>query len=164
MLAGLWASRDVGQQAPDAAVTLPGAPAAAQATAIVPEAVTPEAPDAEPRPKRDARPAASRTRARSVSIAPEPVLEEEQRAEDVPEISAEQVAALTSQTAEAGAMPLSDALVARTISRIGYSCGKVASTTAVEGASGVFKVTCTSGQSFKATPVGGRYRFRRWAG
>jgi hypothetical protein len=93
------------------------------------------------------------------------VLEEAQRAEDVPEISSEEVAALTSQVSEMSAkMPLSDATVARTLSRIGYSCGKVASTSAVEGASGVFKVTCTSGQSYKATPVGGRYRFRRWAG
>jgi len=31
------------------------------------------------------------------------------------------------------------------------------------GAAGVFRVTCTSGQSYQATPVGGRYRFRRLA-
>jgi hypothetical protein len=53
-------------------------------------------------------------------------------------------------------------VVARTIDRIGYSCGGVASTSPVEGeAPGVFKVTCTSGQSYQAKPVNGRYRFRR---
>ncbi|MBW8784298.1 MAG: hypothetical protein JF593_06630, partial [Novosphingobium sp.] len=53
-------------------------------------------------------------------------------------------------------------VVARTIGRIGYACGEVASTTHVEGAApGVFKVTCTSGHSYQATPVRGRYHFRR---
>lgn len=63
----------------------------------------------------------------------------------------------------AAAMPLPDRVVARTIERIGYACGRVASTTPVEGdAPGVFKVTCSSGQSYQAKPVNGRYRFRRW--
>lgn len=165
VLAGLWASRDVGQQAPEAAVTLPVAPTEAHAATIVPEVEPAPPPSAEPRRERDARPAASQARARSVSTAPEPVLEEAQRAEDVPEIPSEEVAALTSQASEMSAtLPLSDSTVARTLSRIGYSCGKVASTSAVDGAPGVFKVTCSSGQSYKATPIGGRYRFRRWAG
>ena len=64
--------------------------------------------------------------------------------------------------AMAADMPLSSGLVARTIERIGYACGQVASTTPVEGESaGVYKVTCSSGQSYQATPVHGRYRFRR---
>jgi hypothetical protein len=58
-------------------------------------------------------------------------------------------------------MPLPKAVIARTIGRIGYPCGQVASTTAVDGASGAFKVTCTSGHSYRAAPVRGRYRFRR---
>ena len=54
------------------------------------------------------------------------------------------------------------AVIARTIERIGYSCGDVSSTTAVEGAGpGAYKVTCTSGQSYEAKPVRGRYHFRR---
>ena len=61
-------------------------------------------------------------------------------------------------------MPLPDNVVARTIDKIGYSCGSVASTAAVAGASGVFKVTCSSGQTYQATPVHGRYRFRRSSG
>jgi hypothetical protein len=64
----------------------------------------------------------------------------------------------------AAAMPLSNATIARTIERIGYSCGKVASTAPVEGgASGTYTVTCTSGHSYRAAPVHGRYRFRRLA-
>lgn len=59
-------------------------------------------------------------------------------------------------------LPVATKLVARTIERIGYACGQVASTSAVEGAAGVYKVTCTSGQSYRAAPVHGRYRFRRW--
>jgi curved DNA-binding protein CbpA len=68
-------------------------------------------------------------------------------------------------TATPAAMPLPNAVVARTIQRIGYSCGRVASTAAVEGEPpGTFKVTCASGQSYQAKPVGGRYRFRRLNG
>jgi hypothetical protein len=65
--------------------------------------------------------------------------------------------------AVAASMPLPHKTVARTIDRIGYRCGSVASATPVDGAAGVYKVTCTSGQSFQARPVDGRYRFRRLA-
>ena len=58
-------------------------------------------------------------------------------------------------------IPLSNAVIARTIGRIGYACGQVASTSAVEGEAGVFKVICTSRHSYRAAPVRGRYRFRR---
>ena len=63
--------------------------------------------------------------------------------------------------AVASSMPLPHRTVARTIDRIGYRCGSVASATAVDGDAGVYTVTCTSGQSFQARPVKGRYRFRR---
>jgi hypothetical protein len=62
--------------------------------------------------------------------------------------------------ADAATMPLSNSVVARTIERIGYSCGTVVSTTAVE-ASGVYTVTCSSGHTYRAAPSHGRYRFRR---
>jgi hypothetical protein len=58
-------------------------------------------------------------------------------------------------------LPLPNRVVARTIEKIGYACGQVASTSAVEGSPGVFNVTCTSGHSYRAAPVRGRYRFRR---
>jgi hypothetical protein len=67
--------------------------------------------------------------------------------------------------ATAASLPLSDRTVARTIERIGYRCGQVVGTSHVEGeASGVFKVVCSSGQSYQAKPVRGRYRFGRWKG
>jgi hypothetical protein len=59
------------------------------------------------------------------------------------------------------AMPLPNRTIARTLARIGYPCGDIASTTPAGGA-GVFKVTCTSGHSYRAAPVRGRYHFRRW--
>jgi hypothetical protein len=59
-------------------------------------------------------------------------------------------------------MPLPNSVIANTIGRIGYPCGEVASTVPIDGAAGgVFKVTCTSGHSYRAAPVNGRYRFRR---
>jgi len=77
-------------------------------------------------------------------------------------IATEQAAAESpSVEATSARMPLPNAVIARTIGRIGYPCGQVASTTAMEGASGAFKVTCTSGHSYRAAPVRGRYRFRR---
>jgi hypothetical protein len=60
----------------------------------------------------------------------------------------------------AASMPLSNSVIARTISHIGYPCGSVASTSA-GGSPGVFTVTCTSGHSYKAAPVRGRYHFSR---
>lgn len=66
--------------------------------------------------------------------------------------------------AVAADLPLPGKVIARTIDRIGYSCGSVASTTAIDGQSGAFKVTCSSGQSYRAAPVHGRYRFKRLSG
>lgn len=63
----------------------------------------------------------------------------------------------------AASLPLPNRVIARTIERIGYPCGQIAST-AQSGAPGVFKVTCTSGHSYQAAPVRGRYHFRRLAG
>jgi hypothetical protein len=62
----------------------------------------------------------------------------------------------------AASLPLPNRVIARTIERIGYGCGEISSTIAGD-APGVYKVTCTSGQSYQATPVRGRYRFRRLA-
>jgi hypothetical protein len=62
-------------------------------------------------------------------------------------------------TATTASMPLSNATIARTIRRIGYPCGSVASTSQILG--GVFTVTCTSGHVYRAAPVRGRYHFRR---
>lgn len=69
-------------------------------------------------------------------------------------------AAATAPTSDGAKLPLANATIARTIERIGYSCGSVASTGAMDS-SGVFQVTCSSGDSYQATPIHGRYHFRR---
>jgi hypothetical protein len=79
-------------------------------------------------------------------------------------LAPEAIAAPAPARSVASAMPLPHRTVARTIDRIGYNCGSVASSQPIEGATGAYKVTCTSGQSFQAKPVNGRYRFRRLAG
>jgi hypothetical protein len=59
-------------------------------------------------------------------------------------------------------LPVSTKLIARTIERIGYRCGDVSSAAPAEGkAQGVYRITCSSGQTYQATPVRGRYHFRR---
>ena len=83
-----------------------------------------------------------------------------------PDASATDPLAPTPATAEriAARMPLPGNVVARTIGRIGYRCGEVASMTAIEGDAGAFKVTCNSGDSYRAAPLQGRYHFRRMTG
>ena len=85
-------------------------------------------------------------------------------ADGTTEIAAAEAPPLSSAaevTATAASMPLPNPVIARTIHKIGYPCGQVASTSAVDGSRGVYKVTCTSGQTYRASPVGGRYRFKR---
>lgn len=66
------------------------------------------------------------------------------------------------ETVAASGLPIAAGVMARTIERIGYACGSVASATPAQGA-GVYKLTCTSGDIYRATPVHGRYRFKRWS-
>ena len=69
------------------------------------------------------------------------------------------------QTSTTGGLPLPNSVVARTIDRIGFQCGRVLSVAAVAGAApGTYKVTCSSGLSYQASPRNGRYRFRKWSG
>ena len=83
---------------------------------------------------------------------------------ETPDVATEQTAADPAPAKlVAASLPLPDRVVARTIERIGYSCGSVASTEAGE-TPGTFTVNCTSGRSFQAKPVGGRYHFRRLGG
>lgn len=75
----------------------------------------------------------------------------------------QQATELQPARALAASMPLPNSVIARTIGRIGYPCGSVASTSGA-GSPGVFTVTCTSGHSYKAAPVRGRYHFSRVRG
>lgn len=166
--AGWWSSLSISEpQKTEGKATVSLAPAKpapalteAQAEPVPVQAAAPDAKVARPRPK----------------VASPPSVEPLATASQVAEVQdrPEQIAAdadLVTQAAEespasaavAATMPLPNRTVARTIDRIGYACGAVSSTSSVEGgAPGIFKVNCTSGQSFQASPVNGRYRFRRW--
>ena len=179
-LVGAWAGweagNDIDSPAPAPAVTLAVPPANAVA-AEAPE-LTPPAAGARsgPQVRAVARAGRSTTAAPPKPALPRPVeltSAEEQELASSPFVEsvagqvqgAEQAiaqAAAESQPARpvAASMPLPDRVVASTIRRIGYPCGAVTSTTAMESA-GVFKVTCTSGHSYRAQPVRGRYRFKR---
>jgi hypothetical protein len=173
-MAGLWA-RDGGdpvQAEPAVTVSVPAVKAHAER--VEPSsAVTPEVFEAQVR--RPVRVASTPVRAKShVAVAAEPAqpVHQSQLAESAPaqgrfvESATEQAAAdpLAAEPAEAteaapADLPIPNTVVARTIERIGYACGSVASTAAAQGG---FKVTCTSGDSYRAAPVHGRYHFRRW--
>ncbi|HEY6048192.1 MAG TPA: hypothetical protein VIV07_04000 [Sphingomicrobium sp.] len=77
------------------------------------------------------------------------------------EASAPAPAEAPAAQAVAASLPLPTKVIARTIEGIGYPCGAVASATSVGGGAGVYKVICTSGHSYQATPIHGHYRFRR---
>jgi hypothetical protein len=115
-------------------------------------------------PKRTAHVASRRAKPRPVSHLAEIEQQltpptETAAAEPAP---AEQVAAAEPAKAVAASMPLSNSVIARTIARIGYPCGSVASTSQILGKA--FTVTCTSGHTYRAAPVRGRYHFRQVKG
>ena len=163
---GLEAGNDVEQLPSDQAVTLKVPPAdALPITTEPPPAPAPKV--AEARPERRARAALAETPVEPTR----PSLEIDLPAEQAQVVPAQMQATATEQAGEEipyvevkpRKMPLPNAVIARTIGRIGYPCGQVASTTS-GGAPGVFKVTCTSGHSYRASPVRGRYHFRRLGG
>ena len=159
-LAGSWVKDDVQAQAepavsadlpaakPAVAAAAPAAPVMAEAVQAQPEVHAPPARRTAPAPKPPVQAQVAEAQPLEIPAA------------DVAEASAELAADPLAPKPVAASMPLSNAVVARTIERIGYSCGEVASTSPMGGA-GVFKVTCTSGQSYRAAPVHGRYRFKR---
>jgi curved DNA-binding protein CbpA len=161
---GLEAGNDNQSERPERTVTtkLPPATALPIATASL-SASAPAM--AEARPERQARATVRRIeRARPPLQIHQPEVQRPDAAQLAQSlVAAPEQAVAESQSVEATAakLPLPNSVIARTIGRIGYACGQVASTTAVEGATGVFKVTCTSGHSYRAAPVRGRYRFKR---
>ena len=180
-LFGAWAGwesgNDIQATAPEQAVTIAVPPASASGDEAAPPALVADAKSEAPvrtvvLPVR-ANPPAPAGRAVPRPIELTAAEEQELAGNQFVESAAAQAgsaAAATEQAATeqapaqvvAAKMPLPDRVVARTIHRIGYSCGQVASTTALEGGSpGTFKVTCTSGHSYRAQPVRGRYHFRR---
>ena len=63
-----------------------------------------------------------------------------------------------------GRPPLGDAEIARTIDRIGFPCGRVVSSEAVASAQGIYKINCSSGESYQGTSKQGHLFFRPWTG
>lgn len=136
---------------PDAKAPTDALPASAQPDSLIP----PELPRTAAVPKARRSPAPQRSTAWADEIA-------KGLSVDAPAV--EQAAATDGQVADVvqASLPLSKSVIARTIERIGYSCGDVAST--APAASGAFIVTCSSGGTYQAKPVRGRYHFRRVAG
>jgi hypothetical protein len=183
-LAGLWSDRVFAPQEASAAVTLPpGQPLAATHSRQAPP--TPATGQAALVPARPTRFTAPHLR-RKAALAQRITAPKQLRSGDIPPVDlpprlrrAAQASgeggsgeatttpasapALSPATpaAAAAALPLPDRIVARTIEKIGYACGQVNSATPLDGEPGAFKVTCTSGDSYKAAPVRGRYHFRR---
>jgi hypothetical protein len=161
---GAWMGVESGNDAPEdqlkPAVTLKVPPAKAAApiaaSADEPRTIAAEQPS---RPTRSAAPAEIARPPLQIDLPdeqPTEVAALEQQQRDIEQAAAPALAA----AATSAKMPLPNSVIARTIGRIGYPCGQVASTAALDGV-GVFKVTCTSGHSYRAAPVGGRYHFRR---
>lgn len=150
--------------APARAVTVGLPPAAPVRDYVVPAQAPPASADRQkpaPAPK-----AAAQSTPEPKSADQPPAAQAELAAVDKPADSlaplSEDVSASTVDTVAQAKLPLPNATIARTIERIGYACGNVASASAVAGASGTFKIICSSGDTYRAAPVGGRYHFRRW--
>lgn len=162
--------RDGGDPAPaGAAIPARHTPAKPRLAVAPPEAGSVE-PTFDAVPQRSVRAAVPRARHLATPRRPESAIGETAANDQSPPSSGAdgQPAAATSDPlapaaskADPTAMPLPDKVVARTIDRIGYRCGEVAFTAAVADSPGSYKVTCSSGQSYQASPVRGRYHFRR---
>jgi hypothetical protein len=165
---GAWTGLEAGNDNEDAltenSVTLK-VPAAKPLPELAgsPLTLTPDEPEAQP--QQPVRTAAARVERPRASLQID--LPEERNAAQFEQSPADEMATAQapaeSPPAEAttAKLPLPNAVVARTIGRIGYPCGQVASASAM--GEGMFKVTCTSGHSYRAAPVRGRYRFRQLA-
>jgi len=153
-LAGLSVKDNAAAQAePAVSVALPPAKEKADLAAAVPLPEPVQVPETAGVPKAKRITAPRRPTAWADQIA-------QRLAADAPAV--EQASADTEPaTVVPATMPLPHRVVAQTIERIGYACGEVASTSAVEGARGVYYVTCSSGATYQAKPVRGRYHFRR---
>lgn len=165
-LAGWWSASSISEAAtPAKSVSLSIPVAEPQPTAPILDAAP--APASGLPIRQVERPKAATPRLNSAErmpVAPEPSTTERTFQEDPAQPSLVEQADPLSPAASAStaSMPLPNKVIARTIQRIGYSCPSVSSIEPIDGeADGVRKITCSSGQSYQASPVNGRYRFRR---
>ena len=127
-------------------------PEGALLNAAAPPAV-PEAPDKRAQPEK----------VKADSDATPPADEPDAPASTSAEAPKEDPAPPATQDAAPSRPPVSNTEMARTIQRIGFSCGEVVSTERVlTDAGAVFKINCSSGQSYRGSTSQGRMRFRRW--
>jgi hypothetical protein len=163
--AGLSVRNDEGSTQPETAESAAAPAATRQVVAALPEASTVDIDSAAAVPLKASGTRASTTAQRRHSWAAP-----RRAATDAPvdsavdgpteAIATDQVATDAPATQPVAAdLPLSHATIARTINRVGSGCGEVTSTAAA--GDGGFSVTCSSGQTYKATRVHGRYRFHR---
>jgi len=173
-LIGAWAGISAGGDAADSQGVTVALPSASNAPKVA--AVVPSADETARRPQAQLHAQVAATPAKRPVLRQQPVAFENSALDQVASVTSvpqngesldsaveQAVAAPAPAQAVPASMPLPNRVIARTIERIGYSCGEVASTSAVEGSAGAFNVTCTSGQSYRAAPVHGRYRFKRLA-
>jgi hypothetical protein len=161
--AGVQAGNDVEASQPAVTVPVPSAkaPVVAAKTDVEPAARERSLAFAPParRQRTAARPAESVEPAPSAAVQPTATGPFEQIAEAGAVEAAPAIDEVPAAEAASASLPLSKAAIAQTIRRIGYPCGQVASTSQILG--GMYKVTCTSGDTYRAAPVHGRYRFKR---
>jgi outer membrane biosynthesis protein TonB len=116
------------------------------------------APPAKPEPKVE-EPEPPRPEAK----APKPP--EAAKPEPAPAVAPEPEAAPTEKPKPTSVkLPLSNDRIASTIQRIGYACGSVSSIDEVDGSDTekAYKITCSSGDTYRGTNRSGHMRFRKW--
>jgi hypothetical protein len=132
----------------------------AEVAAEVDEAAVPDSTNAAQATKNEVQ------AARSGAKTEEPVREPRPTADadvDVATAPAAEEAAEADEPAASGSLPLPNGVIVRTIEKIGFPCGSIASSSKVEGtsASSDYIIRCSSGASYRASNRSGRYRFSK---
>lgn len=165
--AGLKSVETIEPQKPAQAATI-GLPAAKPGAAKAAEVPNAQATRSTTAPQRTVRtteaPATVRREVPAEALAAIPADSITESIQVVQAATAEPIAdSPAAEQVAAAALPIAKRDIARTIRKIGYSCGAVDSAVPVEGGgAGVFKVTCSSGATYRAAPIRGRYHFRKW--
>jgi outer membrane biosynthesis protein TonB len=137
---------------PEPAPELVKAPPAKPKPATIAEPSQPAAADRAPAPK------VAEKKAPPEAPEPEqPVLPEERPAAEADDSPA---------ASPSDKPPLPNAVMARTLDRIGFRCGSVTSIVRIEGSDdpSAYRVACSSGKSYRASAKTGRYRFSELKG
>ena len=86
---------------------------------------------------------------------------------ELPKRAVRETASERTQAAEAPdtstPLPLPNAVIVRTIEKIGFPCGSIVSSSRMDGSSD-YRINCSSGASYRASNRTGRYRFSKAGG